>query len=369
MHNRLMNRPRLAASILLPPSGRRWIAVESASHKNVVELCINLSTIHHPLEIELVPVEDRLAWLNWQQTKLNLPAWVRVKRRSILKGLKADKKLIKYAGDLAWVKREYENSKATICLVPRLQVTIERDGKKRRRKRLPRLLHPKAIGEPEETVDVSRPIDPNVWWCPEGSHELESVEHGIYRLAKEKNPDDLCLPFAIFEVSVELLEAEAAPSLNEMRVFTEGMAVGSDELGFKAPSRDFVRWTYDSYIAAPLEPGHKVELLLGGQEMVRGVVEDIIFEQVDVRVDGTREIISAKAMSVRRLYEVGDAVRVIKSTNQDREGWVLDIKEDVVDVFDRHTKDAVCTPYVGTTGSNTETVSREMLATPPLRRV
>ena len=49
------------------------------------------------------------------------------------------------------------------------------------------------------------------------------------------------------------------------------------------------------------------------------------------------------AKSLRRFYEVGDAVRVIKSTNQDHEGWVLDTKVDVVDVVDRHTKETVCT--------------------------
>ena len=48
------------------------------------------------------------------------------------------------------------------------------------------------------------------------------------------------------------------------------------------------------------------------------------------------------AKSLRRFYEVGDAVRVIKSTNQGHEGWVLDTKADAVDVVDQHTKETVC---------------------------
>jgi hypothetical protein len=136
MHKCWMARTRLVVSILLPPSAQRWIAVESASHKNVVELCENLSTIHHPLVIELVPVEDRVAWLDWQPMMTSLPPWVRIKWSSILRQLNADPNLLRYAGDLTWVKQE-ENYKATICLVPRIHVKVERDGKKPQIKRLP----------------------------------------------------------------------------------------------------------------------------------------------------------------------------------------------------------------------------------------
>ena len=344
MHNRLLARPRLAVSLLLPPSGRRWIAVESASHQNVVELCINLSTIHHPLEIELVPVNDRVAWLDWQPTITSLPQWVRIKRSSKLQQLDADPDLLKYAGDLAWVKGD-EDYEATICLVLRLRVKVEREGKKPRTKRLPWLCHPKAIGEQEETANFARQMDPKVWWRPDRPHKLESVGPGIHRLAKVKNADDLCLPFAIFDVPVDLLQTtDVAPTLNELRVFSEGMAVGRAELDFKAPSADFLRWTYECYMGAPLEQGHKVEVQTTHRGLVRGVIEDTMFEYFTVRVVDTGEILEdVDAKSLRRFYEVGDAVRVIKSTNQDREGWVLDTKADVVDVVDRHTKETVCT--------------------------
>ena len=344
MHNRLMACPRLAVSLLLPPSGRRWIAVESTSHKNVVELCEHLSTILHPLQIELVPVEDRVAWLDWQPKTTSLPPWVRIKRSSILQQLRADPALLKYAGDLAWVKGEV-NCKATICMVPRLRVKIEIDGKKPRIKRLPRLFHPKAIAEQDETMDFARQMDPNVWWRPDRPHELENIEPGIHRLRKQKNADDLCLPFAIFEVPVALLQAtDVAPTLNKLRVFSEGMAVGSAELGFKAPSKEFLRWTYECYMGAPLEHGHKVEVQTTHRSLVRGVIEDTMFECFTVRVVDTGEILEGvDAKSLRRFYEVGDAVRVIKSTHQDREGWVLDIQADVVDLVDRHTKETVRT--------------------------
>lgn len=161
MQDRLRIRPQLAMSVSLPASGRRWIAVESSSHKNVVELCMNMSTIHHPLEIELVPVKDRVAWLNWQPTKLQLPSWVRIKRASIIR-LDEDKEMIKYAGDLALVMQVKDRTEAVICLVPRLPVTMGGDGKKQQTSRLPRLLHPNAIGGQAETMDIAHSMDPNM---------------------------------------------------------------------------------------------------------------------------------------------------------------------------------------------------------------
>jgi transcription elongation factor len=122
------------------------------------------------------------------------------------------------------------------------------------------------------------------------------------------------------------------------------MAVGRAELGFKAPSTDFIRWTYEYYMGAPLKQGHKVEVQTTHRGLVRGVIKDTKFEYFTVRVVDTGEILEdVDAKSLRRFYEVGDAVRVIKSMNQDHKGWVLDTKADVVDVVDRHMKEMVHT--------------------------
>ena len=247
-----------------------------------MELCINLSTIHHPLEIELVPVEDCVAWLDWQPTMTSLPQWVWIKGSSKLQQLDADPDLLKYVGDLAWVKGD-ENYEATICLILCLHVKVEREGKKPWIKRLPWLCHPKAIGEWEETANFTRQMDPEVWWCPDHPHKQESLGPGIHWLAKVKNADDLCLPFAIFDVPVDLLQTtDVAPTLNELRVFSEGMAVGRAELGFKAPSTECIQWTYEYHMAAPLEHGHKVEVQMTHRGLLHGVIEDTMFEHFTV---------------------------------------------------------------------------------------
>lgn len=260
MRQRLLVRPRLANSILLPPSGQMWIAVESTSHANVVELCLNLSTIRHPLEISLVPVEERVAWLDWKSTTSRLvsPSWARLQRRSVLKSLDLEKNLFKYAGDLAFVFEVESGSKVIICLVPRLAMEIWDEQNKRRMIHLPSLLDPDR-----EVTEGSRMMDSDDWQCPTPGHELEYVRQGIYRLSNWKSSDEFMVPFTIFTVPQEaLFTAEVDVTLNELRLFAQGMAVGAAHLGFSAPSPDFIRWTYERYVAAPLEIGNKVEVNL-----------------------------------------------------------------------------------------------------------
>jgi hypothetical protein len=196
----LWARPQLALSVILPPLGSMWIVIESTSEANVAELCFNLSMFTHPLDISLVPVEERTSLLNGKPMppQLKSPSWAQLQRPSVLKSLDIDRNVIKYSGDLAFVLEAEHGSKAVICLVPRLLITIGGDEKKRRRSWLPRLLHPKAIGKPEEAMDIAHLMDPNIWWCPNRRYELESIERGIYLLANTENWDEFMPPFAVF---------------------------------------------------------------------------------------------------------------------------------------------------------------------------
>ena len=51
--------------------------------------------------------------------------------------------------------------------------------------------------------------------------------------------------------------------------------------------------------------------------------------------------LTEKKEHIRRFYEIGDTVKVIISWNIGREGWVLAIKDDEVDVFDRISNEEV----------------------------
>ena len=68
MHNRLHERPQLASSVFMPPRSDNWICIESTSHKNAVELCIDLSTVHQPPTVLFVPEAERVQWVTWGPT-------------------------------------------------------------------------------------------------------------------------------------------------------------------------------------------------------------------------------------------------------------------------------------------------------------
>jgi transcription elongation factor len=136
-----------------------------------------------------------------------------------------------------------------------------------------------------------------------------------------------------------LQSERAVPKLNELSIFAEGMAIGRQQLDFKGPDRDFLQWTYDNHIAACVKMGQKVEVKMGGGTM-RGVIEDIFLREVTLRINNTEEV-GVDVHCVRRFYEVGDAVKVIKASHLNREGWVVHISEGEITVYDRNVKEHV----------------------------
>jgi hypothetical protein len=367
LHDRLNIRPCLAVSVFLPPCGRGCICIESTSEANVVELCRDLSSIPVPLDILFVPAEKRVDWIEWRYTSspIKSPSWVRLKTTSELKVLlendrKFDKRLIRYAKDLAYVQGRMENGLLLICLVPRLLLPIERDvsvdekeegeRKPHRRRRVPRLLHPKMLGDPKEAMDRAHALDPSVWWAPNRTYELERIIPGVYELAKPKSKrtlrgGDLYMPpFAYYTMPVAGVHAAGVvPRLSELRLFAEGMALGVEELNFPAPDAEFIRWTYENHLAVPVEIGQKVEARLN-TGMIRGVIEDIRFDQVVVRERETQQEVEVPVRLVRRFYDVGDEVKVVKApstSNMDREGSVVNTIDDHIEVFDFRTNEQV----------------------------
>ena len=297
----------------------------------------------------------------WHHTAspIKSPSWVRLKKISELRELlvkdrQFDKRLLRYANDLAYVQGELKNGLLLICLVPRLLVPIdggmsvdEKEGgqkKRRRRKRVHRLLHPKTL-DPKEAMKIAHPLDPNVWWFPDRMYDLERIVRGVYELAKPKSrrtlrgSDLLMPPFAYYTMPLGGIRAAGVvPRLAELRFFAEGMAIGAQQLKFRAPDAEFIRWTYENHLAAPIEIGQKVEARLK-TGTIRGVVEDTQFEQVMVRMREPEEEIEVEARHVRRFYDVGDRVKVIKASNIDREGLVVNTMDDHLDVFDTKKKE------------------------------
>ena len=345
----------------MPPASRQWICVESTSREYVEELCQNLSTFPHPLQILPVPIDERLQWLGCRETTPTIKAgtWIRVKKRHELIELlreepkKVDKGLVKYANDLGYVQRVFSDSLLAICLVPRLLVQIESDlvddenGKiRRRKKRCPRLLHPNLLRGPKDAVHVVDCLDPSVWWNPKTLYDMEPIVRGrgVYQLAKPnskktvKGGDNFLPPFAYYAVwNRSVCSVGVVPTINELKLFGEGMTVGAKQLQFPSPDLELIRWSFDNHVAAPVEIGQKVEIKLDAR-MMRGVIVDIQFNNVVVEVNDTEDKIEVDTKCVRRFYDVGDSVMVVKPCKLEREGWVVDVCDDKLEIFDHEKK-------------------------------
>ncbi|KAF8716481.1 hypothetical protein AX14_012313 [Amanita brunnescens Koide BX004] len=147
MYNRLYERPGLVSSVLMPPTSHNCICIESTSHQNVVELCVDLSTVQQPPNAVFVPLAECVQWVNWSPPtpRIKSPSWVRMKKRSQLRDLLdkdhyLNERLLKYGNDLGYVSH-ISHSHVEMFLVPRLLVEVGRQGsadyrneqKKRRR--------------------------------------------------------------------------------------------------------------------------------------------------------------------------------------------------------------------------------------------
>lgn len=306
-----------------------------------------------------MPVEERTKWLNRSITEpLEVYTWVRLKRASELRAIQRekgfDKKIVKYANNLALVLQLHPKTRAEafICMVPLLLVDISHNTEQepKRRRRLPRLLHPLALGDPKEAREIAHLLNPDVWWQPRRRYNLEMISEPdkirTYQLASTttkkrfKSSDNYALPFATAVVPIGALQIEGVvPRLSEIHLFAEGMVIGQQQLRFPAPPPYVMRWTYEYYLAAPVEIGHKVEAFTESFEL-RGNVVDICFENLIVRSENGVEV-TVHAHEIRRFYEVGDTVKVVKCSNINREGWVISIRDDHVNVFDRQKKEEV----------------------------
>jgi hypothetical protein len=193
-------------------------------------------------------------------------------------------------------------------------------------------------------------MDPDVWWHWGLHHRLETVSEGVYKFKRPKG-DSYMLPFAIFTVPVAALHvAGVVPKHNELNLFHEGMAIGAIHLQFPAPSPEFIHWSYERYVAAPIEIGNNIEADIN-PGLVRGIITDIQFENIVVQLKDLQiDDIEAHIQHVRRYYQPGDVVKVIRSRNAvkaaksqelDREGLVVVINEDDIEVLDRRCKEQV----------------------------
>ena len=99
-------------------------------------------------------------------------------------GAKFDKRILKYAKDLAFVASTSEST-IQIALVPHLPVSIS--NMQRKMKKMPCLLHTLQLGDgdlPREVIPLDHNLDPAMWWHPNMRYNLQRIESGISQLIK-----------------------------------------------------------------------------------------------------------------------------------------------------------------------------------------
>lgn len=262
-------RPRWALAVIASLRKTGWVAIESWSLANVEALCHNISTIQRPMDIRFVPLEERLDWLvcGKQHTKPKSPGWARFKPASVLRSLNLKPSILRYAKELALVTSCVHYPFLDVLVIPRLPVSDTQSGPEnqtRTRKRTrQRLLHPYTFPSKQEERRASDfHYDPSLFWFPTKEPKLMMTRPNVYRFSKKNSPLEYKLPFAWFErVPTEALAVtEITPAVGELDAFFEGIIVGQKELQLSLPPGipQFIRFSYDYYLGAPLEVGHRV---------------------------------------------------------------------------------------------------------------
>ncbi|KAM6496783.1 hypothetical protein JOM56_007256 [Amanita muscaria] len=355
LHYRWQEHPDWARSIILPPKCGSHILVEAPGPSSVLRLCKEVSTIPQPLHIKLVPLEERVGWLHIPEPPLfpsgpgeRPETWVRIRPRRVLREIGDLQGLERYVGDLALVWDHNQNQTARLLLIPRLPV---KQPGQQRPKQLQRLLHPPATFPRFSTSpdnNLTRGLlqyDAGIYWYPGKKLEMEAVDWwpDVYQFRDRRRCRDLyARPFVTFlEVPVAALVADnVCPTRKELHLFSEGLEVGMAELNLAYLSVKFVVDSYHTYLAAPLEQGHRVEVNSGNVDL-RGNVTGTGYSTVDVYVEEYKASLTVESKRARRVFLLGDSVKVFSSNSlyHGRVGWVLGEMNGAVQVLDDESKE------------------------------
>jgi hypothetical protein len=200
----------------------------------------------------------------------------------------------------------------------------------------------------QERIDSNFHYDPTLFWFPSKEPKLTKISPDVYKFSPKKSMVEYKLPFAWFQrVPRDALAlTEVNPTVGDLDAFFEGLIVGEKELKLTLPPGipQFLRFSYDHYLGAPLEVGHRV-LVSGlqiGQENP-GKVIAVRYEEVDVEVEANGDCITVPTFQARRLFTLGDYVKVFapSSPMRNREGWVLNVGPKEVAILEASTKEQV----------------------------
>ncbi|KAM6491153.1 hypothetical protein JOM56_013392 [Amanita muscaria] len=263
---------------------------------------------------------------------MECPEWVRIGQRRVLRDVGGLACLERYAGDLAMVTKHHGSQTVQLIVIPRLPVPVKQSGQ------------PTEERRKLQKAGAHR-YSPKMYWCPSKYLALweDPPDSGCFRFDDQRQcQDEYILPFAIFtEVPIAtLVTANARPTYEELNLFSEGVDVGMRELKLAVVPVKFIHSSYEMHLGTPLEPGHRVEVDTHSG-ILTGYVAGTEVNGVDVRIEGVDVPVTFELKRVRQVYAEGDSVRVFssKSPYYKREGWVLHVHKNSLDVLDWESKE------------------------------
>ncbi|KAM6491817.1 hypothetical protein JOM56_012676 [Amanita muscaria] len=327
IHDRLEITPHLAISASSSPYYRGWIAIESTSIAAVNELCQNVSAIPQPPRIEFISPDERIECLRvpYDRPRTDCPGWARVK----------------FSKDLVLIHNTASYPLVDFFAVPRLPV--RQDPLSKKKTRAPRLLLPLLFDQLcQKTHEGLFPR--NVFWYPDNRGlVLEKQSTGITQLRglRVMESFEFLPPFCLFcDIPIEALSFDIKPTYSELHLFSEGFESASNH-SFKmtVSTKEFMQLSWEKYIRAPLEVGHRVRVSIQ-QQRIEATVVEVSYDYIvvdDNTSPGVQHLLHSD--EAKRIFTIGDTVKVYASpSHHGRQGWVINVQDEDVAVVDFETK-------------------------------
>lgn len=260
---------------------------------------------------KLVPIEEMSAMLrikSLEEVKFSHFQWVRLTRG-------------KYAGDLAQVIdiAGLTDGKLGLKVIPRIDLTPrESRNKDKAGKSLGGSIRPPArLFDPDEVKKIyGRGMVRPTPSADEGTFEFDGdeYEHG----------------FLVKDFKLAVIQAkDVKPTLEEVSLFNSDDA-GAAELDLLAIQEANNTSTADFFV------GDKVEVSKGELAGLIGRVSAISTAVISIRqdTDGTLgSLVDVATDDVRKRFDVGEHVKVLRGKNKDASGMVVDVKGEVVTIM------------------------------------
>lgn len=271
-----------------------WIAIEAMRHDDVVGLCSDVLDVYNK-HIHLIDENEAHLWLKMPPPYTPQPeTWVRLSKG-------------RYKGDLAYVW-DFDEVQwlATVMVVPRLDYSGRPKSKKGKGKERQKTRDPQALFNPRlirQLYGASSVETRNQTFVYKGRYFKDGYEE-LY--------------------TGDFLPEEAFPTLDELEPFESVTCISAELMSYFRSLAEVQR----------LKPGDNVVVTSGQSQGCLGTIFDISGNEatVDLVYKTTRETIELHRL--RKNVMVGDYVQVVAGPENGKNGWVVSMSNQSLQIYD-----------------------------------